>query len=126
MSKRRFQTLPRRLAASIEAESGLNDAPAILLVAAIAAQLTGGSEHPWWLIGLEVVAELVGGSAIGVAIGFAGAELLRRVALPLAGFYPLAKNAEWERSAAIVRNLDSMRAKIRTLEKTIRNLTEQK
>ncbi len=42
------------------------------------------------------------------------------------GFYPLAKNAEWERSAAIVRNLDSMRAKIRTLEKTIRNLTEQK
>ena len=42
------------------------------------------------------------------------------------GFYPLAKNAEWERSAAIVRNLDSMRAKIRNLEKTIRNLTEQK
>jgi UDP-3-O-[3-hydroxymyristoyl] glucosamine N-acyltransferase len=42
------------------------------------------------------------------------------------GFYPLAKNAEWERSAAIVRNLDSMRAKIRNLEKTIRNLTEEK
>lgn len=42
------------------------------------------------------------------------------------GFYPLAKNAEWERSAAIVRNLDSMRGKIRTLEKTIRNLTEEK
>lgn len=42
------------------------------------------------------------------------------------GFYPLAKNAEWERSAAIVRNLDSMRAKIRALEKTIRNLTEEK
>lgn len=42
------------------------------------------------------------------------------------GFYPLAKNAEWERSAAIVRNLDSMRAKIRTLEKTLRNLTQEK
>ena len=42
------------------------------------------------------------------------------------GFYPLAKNAEWERSAAIVRNLDSMRAKIRALEKTIRTLTEEK
>lgn len=82
--------LPRRLAASIEAESGLNDAPAILLVTAIAAQLTDGSEHPWWLLAVEVVAELVGGSAIGIAIGFAGAELLRRVALPLAGFYPLA------------------------------------
>lgn len=42
------------------------------------------------------------------------------------GFYPLAKNADWERSAAIVRNLDSLRAKIRTLEKSIRNLAEQK
>ncbi len=42
------------------------------------------------------------------------------------GFYPLAKNAEWERSAAIVRNLASMREKIRTLEKTIRKLTEEK
>lgn len=42
------------------------------------------------------------------------------------GFYPLAKNAEWERSAAIVRNLDAMRAKIRNLEKTIKTLTEEK
>jgi len=83
--------LPRRLAASIEAESGLNDAPAILLVTAIAAQLTdAGGEHPWWLIAVEVVLELVGGSAIGIVIGLGGAELLRRVALPLAGFYPLA------------------------------------
>ena len=41
------------------------------------------------------------------------------------GFYPLAKNAEWERSAAIVRNLASMREKIRALEKTIKTLTEQ-
>jgi UDP-3-O-[3-hydroxymyristoyl] glucosamine N-acyltransferase len=42
------------------------------------------------------------------------------------GFYPLAKNAEWEKSAAIVRNLASMREKIRALEKTIKTLTEQK
>ncbi|NNG21757.1 UDP-3-O-(3-hydroxymyristoyl)glucosamine N-acyltransferase [Telluria aromaticivorans] len=42
------------------------------------------------------------------------------------GFYPLAKNAEWERSAAIVRNLGSMREKLRALEKTIKTLTEQK
>jgi UDP-3-O-[3-hydroxymyristoyl] glucosamine N-acyltransferase len=41
------------------------------------------------------------------------------------GFYPLAKNAEWEKSAAIVRNLSSMREKIRTLEKQIKQLTEQ-
>jgi len=57
-----------------------------------------------------------------------GSMVSRSVLAPgqYTGFYPLAKNAEWERSAAIVRNLDSMRAKIRTLEKTIRNLTEEK
>jgi UDP-3-O-[3-hydroxymyristoyl] glucosamine N-acyltransferase len=38
------------------------------------------------------------------------------------GFYPLAKNAEWEKSAAIVRNLGAMREKIRELEKTIKLL----
>ena len=39
------------------------------------------------------------------------------------GFYPLAKNAEWEKSAAIVRNLATMREKMRAMEKTIKNLT---
>ena len=41
------------------------------------------------------------------------------------GFYPLAKNAEWEKTAAIVRNLAAMRDKIRTLEKTIKTISEQ-
>ncbi|MEO8599885.1 MAG: UDP-3-O-(3-hydroxymyristoyl)glucosamine N-acyltransferase, partial [bacterium] len=40
------------------------------------------------------------------------------------GFYPLAKNADWEKSAAIVRNLSSMRDKIRNLEKTVQLLTK--
>lgn len=40
------------------------------------------------------------------------------------GFYPLAKNADWEKSAAIVRNLTGMREKIRELEKTIKTLIE--
>ncbi|MGY2004667.1 potassium/proton antiporter [Blastococcus sp. SYSU DS1024] len=82
--------LPRRLAASIEAESGLNDAPAILLVTTLAAYLTGSGPGAWWLIVLQVVGQLVGGALIGVALGVGGAALLRRVALPLAGFYPLA------------------------------------
>lgn len=41
------------------------------------------------------------------------------------GFYPLAKNAEWEKSAVIVRNLAAMREKIRELEKTLKSLTEK-
>ncbi len=40
------------------------------------------------------------------------------------GFYPLAKNADWEKTAAIVRNLSTMREKIRQLEKTLKLLTE--
>jgi UDP-3-O-[3-hydroxymyristoyl] glucosamine N-acyltransferase len=41
------------------------------------------------------------------------------------GFYPLAKNADWEKSAAIVRNLSALRDKIRAMEKTIKTLTNQ-
>ncbi len=36
------------------------------------------------------------------------------------GFYPLAKNADWEKTAAIVRNLGSMRDKLRVVEKAIK------
>ena len=42
------------------------------------------------------------------------------------GFFPLSKNADWEKSAAIVRNLASMREKIRDLEKTVKSLSEKK
>jgi UDP-3-O-[3-hydroxymyristoyl] glucosamine N-acyltransferase len=38
------------------------------------------------------------------------------------GFYPIAPNAEWERSAALVRNLSSLRGKIRTLERAFKAL----
>lgn len=41
------------------------------------------------------------------------------------GIYPIAKNADWEKSAVIVRNLDSMRTKLREMEKTIKLLTEK-
>ena len=82
--------LPRRMAAALEAESGLNDAPVILLVVALAETLTGGVSRPWWVTGLEIVAELAGGAVIGLAIGAGGVLLLRRLALPLSGFYPLA------------------------------------
>jgi UDP-3-O-[3-hydroxymyristoyl] glucosamine N-acyltransferase len=41
------------------------------------------------------------------------------------GFYPLAKNAEWEKSAAVVRNLASLRSKVRSMEKNIEILNQQ-
>ncbi len=56
-----------------------------------------------------------------------GSMVSRSIAEPgqYTGFYPLAKNADWEKSAAIVRNLSAMRDKIRALEKTIKTLTKQ-
>jgi UDP-3-O-[3-hydroxymyristoyl] glucosamine N-acyltransferase len=42
------------------------------------------------------------------------------------GIYPLSKNADWEKSAVIVRNLASMREKIRELEKIVKSLSEDK
>jgi UDP-3-O-[3-hydroxymyristoyl] glucosamine N-acyltransferase len=41
------------------------------------------------------------------------------------GFYPLARNSEWEKSAAIVRNLGAMREKVRALEKAIKAIEKQ-
>ncbi len=88
-----FSTLRRlpvrhRLAAILEAESGINDAPVVLLVTLLA---TGAYHHqPWWLQALLVGYELVAGAALGLAVGFVGAWALRRAALPAAGLYPLA------------------------------------
>jgi UDP-3-O-[3-hydroxymyristoyl] glucosamine N-acyltransferase len=38
------------------------------------------------------------------------------------GFYPIATNAEWERSAALVRKLSNMRERLRALEKAVKVL----
>jgi cell volume regulation protein A len=77
-----------RTAGALESESGLNDAPTVLLVTLVAAGEVG--ESGWLWIAATVVLELVGGAIIGVATGFAAAWLLRRVALPGSGLYPLA------------------------------------
>ena len=55
-----------------------------------------------------------------------GSQVTRSILEPgqYTGFYPLAKNTEWEKSAAIVRNLATMREKIRALEKTVKSLTK--
>jgi len=84
----RVVPLPKRLTGALESESGLNDAPTIVLVTIIS---TGGlAEHGvLWNVGL-VAYELLGGLAIGLVVGFAGAWVMRRAALPSSGLYPLA------------------------------------
>ncbi|MVA74876.1 potassium/proton antiporter [Auraticoccus sp. F435] len=83
--------LPERLRGTLEAESGLNDAPTVLLVA-LASAAALGHEPSGGVLGLVglIVAELVGGVLIGGGVGWLGAQVLRRVALPASGLYPLA------------------------------------
>lgn len=83
--------LPHRLRGTLEAESGLNDAPTVLLVA-LASEAALGHEPAGGVLGLLglIALELVGGVAIGLALGWLGAQVLRRVALPASGLYPLA------------------------------------
>ncbi len=81
--------IPGRLRATLEAESGLNDAPVVLLVTAATAWALGATtEGPAVILGM-VVLELLGGLAVGLVIGWIGARLLKRIALPASGLYPL-------------------------------------
>ncbi len=64
---------------------------------------------------------------IGDRVNIGGGTLVwRSITEPgeYTGVYPIAKHADWEKSAAIVRNLTTMREKIRAMEKTITQLTE--
>ena len=80
--------LPRSLTGALEAESGLNDAPTVLLVTLVS---TGAALHHGVLgfVGI-VVYELGAGVLLGLAVGFGGAWVMRRAALPASGLYPLA------------------------------------
>ena len=80
--------LPRRLTGALEAESGLNDAPTVLLVT-LASQGDALAHGVGGFVAIVVV-ELVGGVLVGAALGFGGAWLMRRAALPSSGLYPLA------------------------------------
>lgn len=79
--------LPGRLTGVLEAESGFNDAPVVILVVAFSA--AGPVDH-WYLLLGEIALELAIGAAVGLAIGLLGAYGLRHVALPASGLYPIA------------------------------------
>jgi cell volume regulation protein A len=84
----RVVPLPKRLTGALEAESGLNDAPTIVLVTIIS---TGALAEHGVLFNVGLVAyELLAGVAVGLAAGFVGAWVMRRAALPSSGLYPLA------------------------------------
>src|SRR5206468_9732629 len=70
----------------LEAESGLNDAPVVIVVAL----LSSHHPHGWGAGALILGYELAVGAVIGAAVGVAAVLGLRRAALPAVGLYPLA------------------------------------
>ena len=84
----RVVPLPRRLKGALEAESGLNDAPTVVLVTLVASG--AAADHNLVTVAGIVVYELVAGALIGLGVGFGGGWVMRRVALPASGLYPLA------------------------------------
>ncbi|GAA0654246.1 potassium/proton antiporter [Streptomyces thermocarboxydovorans] len=79
--------LPSRVTGTLEAESGFNDAPVVLLVVSLS---TAGPVDDWYVMLGVILLELAIGAAIGLAVGWLGAWGLRRVALPASGLYPIA------------------------------------
>jgi len=88
----RGSTLRRRLARTLEGESGINDPIAILLVIGCIEAL---EDDTWGLDDalLLVVEELAVGFVVGLAVAALAVLFLRRVTLPSAGLYPVASVA---------------------------------
>lgn len=78
--------LPPVLSGVLEAESGFNDAPCVILVVALS--VPTGIPGVWHVAGLMAF-ELGLGAVIGLGVGWLGAHLVRRIALPASGLYPL-------------------------------------
>lgn len=84
----RGSTLRRRLARTLEGESGLNDPVAVLLVLGFIHRLThphyGLADFAWLF-----VRQLAIGAAVGLAVGYVATYALTRARLATAGLYPV-------------------------------------
>jgi cell volume regulation protein A len=88
----RGSTLKRKLARTLEGESGLNDPVAVLLVIGFTEVLIEPGFGAFDFAGLLAL-ELAVGAAVGLVIGRAGVLVLGRVTLASAGLYPVASIA---------------------------------
>jgi potassium/hydrogen antiporter len=77
-----------RVRTLLEAEAGFNDAPVVVIVSVVASGAWGSTSG--WLIPLMVIAQLIGGSIVGLAVGYLSRLVLPRLALPAVGLYPIA------------------------------------
>lgn len=77
-----------RLRATVEAESGFNDPPVIILVTVVTSSAWADAGVGGILA--EVAYQLVAGIGVGYVVARAGQWLLTRSALPASGLYPIA------------------------------------
>lgn len=82
--------LPPKLVGMLEAESGFNDAPVVIIVIVLTDVALGGEAHGFGYLLAEAGYELSLGLGIGLLIGWLGSLGMRRVALPSSGLYPIA------------------------------------
>lgn len=80
--------LRRRVGATLELESGLNDPMAVILTLTLTSVLLQPETFSASAFLLEIFIQLAVGIAAGFAIGFLGQQLLKRVRVPAAGLYP--------------------------------------
>ncbi|MCH8612085.1 potassium/proton antiporter [Arsenicicoccus dermatophilus] len=81
--------LPRRLTGMLEAESGFNDAPVVILVTALTGVVAGTSHAGPLVLFAEAVVELVVGTLAGLAVGWLGTRLLHRYADTSSGLFSI-------------------------------------
>ena len=90
----RGSTLRRRIARTLEGESGVNDPIAVLLVLGCIEAIQHADFGARWTRSGWRCSELAIGAAVGLAVGCARRlVVLQRVTLPSAGLYPVASVA---------------------------------
>ncbi|HVM21214.1 MAG TPA: potassium/proton antiporter [Egibacteraceae bacterium] len=83
----RRSPLQRRITSLLEVESGFNDPMAIMLTIGVLEAWRGSPGVVDWVT--FGVVQLVGGAAVGLAVGYGGSWVLRRASLGAAGLYPV-------------------------------------
>jgi len=80
--------LRRKVGATLELESGLNDPMAVILTLTLTAQLLEGGPFNPTALGIDILLQLVIGLVLGLAVGWIGTRLLDHIRVPAAGLYP--------------------------------------
>ena len=82
--------LPRRLSGLLEAESGFNDAPVVLLVVALSVRAADpATADSMLIVALLTILELAGGAAVGLVTGALGGRFLRGAAAGSSGLFSI-------------------------------------